>query len=114
MVFRRKTAEPEAPAPVDDKPTDGDISNSGMALLSFVERVERLAEEKDALAADQREVYGEMKATGFDAKIVRKLVALRKMDKADRQEMEALLELYDETLRKAEKHQTASSIASGE
>lgn len=71
--------------------------NSGFAkehLKSFVERVERLNEEKDALTADIREVFSEAKGTGFDTKALRKVIALRKLDKADRQEMEAVMELY--------------------
>lgn len=63
-------------------------------LFSFVERVERLTEERDALSADIREVYEEAKGTGFDTKIMRKVIALRKLDKADFQEMEAMLDLY--------------------
>ena len=63
-------------------------------LRSFIERIERLEEEKKAIAADIKEVYGEAKATGFDTKIMRKVVALRKKDTAERQEEEALLDLY--------------------
>ena len=63
-------------------------------LRAFVERIERLEEEKAALAADIREVYGEAKGTGFDAKALRRLIALRKMDQADREEQDALLEIY--------------------
>ena len=63
-------------------------------LKSFVERVERLSEEKDALTADIREVYSEAKGSGFDVKIIRKVVALRKLDASERQEQEALLETY--------------------
>lgn len=67
-------------------------------LKSFIERIERLEEEKAALAADIREVYAEAKGEGFDTKIMRKVVALRKLDKADYQEQEAMLELYKEAL----------------
>jgi uncharacterized protein (UPF0335 family) len=63
-------------------------------LRSFVERIERLEEEKKAIAADIKEVYGEAKATGFDVKIMRKVVSLRKKDAAERQEEEAILDLY--------------------
>jgi uncharacterized protein (UPF0335 family) len=63
-------------------------------LRSFIERIERLEEEKKAIAADIKEVYGEAKATGFDTKIMRKVVTLRKKDSAERQEEEALLDLY--------------------
>lgn len=63
-------------------------------LKAFVERVERLEEEKKALADDIREVYSEAKGTGFDTRIMRQVVRLRKMESADRQEQEAMLELY--------------------
>ena len=63
-------------------------------LRSFIERIERLEEEKAALAADIREVYGEAKGTGFDTKIMRQVVKLRKMDRADVEEQEMLLDLY--------------------
>jgi uncharacterized protein (UPF0335 family) len=73
------------------------MAKSGFAkehLRSFVERVERLEEEKKALADDIREVYSEAKGTGFDTRIMRQVVRLRKMESADRQEQEAMLELY--------------------
>ena len=63
-------------------------------LRSFVERIERLEEEKAALAADIREVYAEAKGNGFDTKVMRQVIRLRKMETADRQEQEALLDLY--------------------
>ena len=63
-------------------------------LKAFIERIERLEEEKKAIAADIKEVYAEAKGTGFDTKIMRKVITLRKKDKAERQEEEALLDLY--------------------
>ncbi len=63
-------------------------------LRSFLERIERLEEEKAGLTADIREVYAEAKGGGFDTKVMRQIVRLRKMDSADRQEQEALLEVY--------------------
>ncbi|PCJ68228.1 MAG: DUF2312 domain-containing protein [Rhodobiaceae bacterium] len=63
-------------------------------LRSFIERIERLEEEKAALAADIKEVYDEAKGNGFDTKILRQIVKLRAMDTAERQEAEAILELY--------------------
>jgi uncharacterized protein (UPF0335 family) len=63
-------------------------------LRSIVERIERLEEEKQALADDIKEVYAEAKGNGFDAKILRQVVRLRKQDVAERQEREALLDLY--------------------
>ena len=73
------------------------MAKSGFAagqLRSLVERIERLEEEKTALSADIREVYAEAKGHGFDTKIMRQVVRIRKLDKADRQEMEAVLDLY--------------------
>jgi len=63
-------------------------------LRSLVERIERLEDEKAALSADIREVYSEAKGLGFDAKVMRQVVRLRKLDRADRQEQEAILDLY--------------------
>jgi uncharacterized protein (UPF0335 family) len=63
-------------------------------LRSLIERIERLEEEKTVLSTDIREVYAEAKGTGFDPKIMRQVVRLRKMESADRQEQEALLDLY--------------------
>ncbi len=67
-------------------------------LRSFIERIERLEEEKAALAADVREVYAEAKGDGFDVKTMRQIVRLRKMDSSDRAEQEALLDLYKSAL----------------
>jgi uncharacterized protein (UPF0335 family) len=67
-------------------------------LRSFVERIERLEEEKAALAGDLREVYAEAKSAGFDTKIMRQIVRLRKLDNAERQEQEALLDLYKQAV----------------
>jgi uncharacterized protein (UPF0335 family) len=63
-------------------------------LKSIVERIERLEEEKAALTADIREVYSEAKGQGFDTRIMRQVVRLRRLDRADRQEQEAILDLY--------------------
>lgn len=71
---------------------------AGDRLRSFVERIERLEEEKAALAADIREVYSEAKGTGFDVKILRQVVRLRKMDISERQEQEDLLDIYKRAL----------------
>ena len=71
---------------------------AGDRLKSFIERIERLEEEKAALAADVREVYAEAKGEGFDAKVMRQVVRLRKMDSHDRQEEEAVLDLYKRAL----------------
>lgn len=79
----------------DDSNTPKEIGGvSGQRLRAFIERVERLEEEKAALTEDIKEVYGEAKAFGFDPKIMRKVVRLRKMDSEKRDEEEALLETY--------------------
>ncbi|MBL6958599.1 MAG: DUF2312 domain-containing protein [Rhodospirillales bacterium] len=67
---------------------------AGERLRSFVERVERLEEEKAALAADIKEVYSEAKGSGFDIKVLRQIIRLRKMDQSDRREQEELLDIY--------------------
>ncbi len=63
-------------------------------LRQFIARIERLEAEKAELAADIREVYSEMKSFGFDTKVMRKLISLRKQDANERAEQEALLDLY--------------------
>jgi uncharacterized protein (UPF0335 family) len=73
-------------------------SVSGEELKAFIERIERLEEEKAALAGDIRDVYSEAKANGFDTKIMRKIVTLRRKDHAERKEEEAIMELYLEAL----------------
>lgn len=67
-------------------------------LRSLVERIERLEEEKQALAGDIREVFAEAKGTGFDTKIMRQVIKLRKMEQNDREEQEHLLDLYKRAL----------------
>lgn len=63
-------------------------------LRLFIERIERLEEEKKGLAEDIRGVYSEAKSQGYDAKIMRKVITLRKMESHDRQEMQAILDTY--------------------
>lgn len=63
-------------------------------LKSFIERIERLEEEKAALTADIREVYSEAKGAGFDTKIMRRVVRMRKLERSELQEQEAMLDLY--------------------
>ncbi len=67
-------------------------------LRQLVERIERLEEEKQALADDVKDVYAEAKARGYDTKTIRQIVRLRKMETHDRQEAEALLETYKRAL----------------
>jgi len=82
-----------------------DVDTGGVArdqLRSIVERIERLEEEKRAIAEDIKEVYAEAKGNGYDTKILRKVIALRKQDRAERQEQEALLDVYMHALGEAD------------
>ena len=85
-----------------DGGADGAKTKSGgvaaSRLKSFIERIERLEEEKAGIAGDIREVYSEAKGEGFDSKVMRQVIRLRKMDRNDRQEQEALLDLYLQAL----------------
>lgn len=63
-------------------------------LKSIIERVERLEEEKSGLAEDIKEIFGEAKATGFDVKVIRQIIRLRKIELDKRREAEMLLETY--------------------
>lgn len=67
---------------------------AGEQLRSYIERIERLEEEKKGIAEDIREVYAMARATGFDTKIMRKVVQIRKMDVAERQEQDSLIDIY--------------------
>ena len=84
---------------LDQGPADAATSDSSAARLkSFIERIERLEEEKAGISADIKDVYSEAKGTGFDVKIMRQIIRLRKMESADRQEQEELLDLYKRAL----------------
>ena len=71
---------------------------AGDRLKSFVERIERLEEERRTLSADIKEVYAEAKGTGFDPKIMRQVIRLRRMDKDDLDEQESLIDVYKRAL----------------
>lgn len=71
---------------------------AGDQLRSYIERIERLEEEKAALAADIREIFSEAKGNGFDVKIMRQIIRLRKLDREDHQEQEELLQLYQHAI----------------
>jgi uncharacterized protein (UPF0335 family) len=75
---------------------EGNIAADQLRL--FIERIERLEEEKKGIADDIRDVYSEAKSQGYDAKIMRQIVRLRKMTNDDRAEMEAVLETYKSAL----------------
>lgn len=97
-VLRRKDdpAEPVM-APVAEK----DKEVGGIAvdrLRSLIERIERLEEEKKAIQSDIRDIFAEAKSAGFDVKVMRTVIKLRKMNAADRDEQESLLETYRKAL----------------
>jgi uncharacterized protein (UPF0335 family) len=71
---------------------------AGERLRSFIERIERLEEERRALAGDIKEVYAEAKGAGFDAKTMRQIIRLRRMDQDDLDEQETLLDIYKRAL----------------
>jgi uncharacterized protein (UPF0335 family) len=81
-----------------DEVTDSSQTVAAGQLRAFIERIERLEEEKQSLSDDIKDVYAEMKGTGFDTKAVRTIVRLRKKDQAERQEEEAILDLYKAAL----------------
>ena len=67
-------------------------------LRAFIERIERLEEEKKTISDDIKEVFAEAKGTGFDTKAMRTIIRLRKKDKAEREEEESILDLYKAAL----------------
>jgi uncharacterized protein (UPF0335 family) len=84
----------EAAHKIQDEDTQDVGGVAGKRLKSFLDRVERLEEEKKGLAEDIKEIYAEAKGTGFDVKTMRKILKLRKMETDKRREEEELLELY--------------------
>jgi uncharacterized protein (UPF0335 family) len=90
-------SEADAPA----KPTSAEKPKSTNSdeiaqdqLRAFIERIERMEEEKKAISDDIREIYSEAKGNGFDTKVLRQVIKIRKQDAAERAEQEALLDLY--------------------
>lgn len=78
-----------------------DVAETGVAaeeLKQFIERIERLHEERDGIAGDIKDVYAEAKGRGFDTKAMRTIMRIRKKDHAERQEEEVILELYMQAL----------------
>ncbi len=71
---------------------------AGARLKAFIERIERLEEEKTAIATDIKDIYAEAKGVGFDVKAIRKLIRMRKMDEQKRREEEEILEVYKAAL----------------
>lgn len=79
---------------MSDEITESSQTVAAGQLRAFIERVERIDEEISGMKDDRKDVFAEMKGTGFDTKAVRKILALRKKDKAEREEEEAILDLY--------------------
>ena len=78
-----------------DKSTSSDVGGiAADRLRSFVERIERLEEEKRALSSDIKDVFAEAKGAGFDVKVLRKLISLRRVEAQEREEMDEILTLY--------------------
>lgn len=76
-----------------------DVNDVAQQILrSFIERIERLEEEKQTIADDIKDVYSEAKGQGYDTKVMRRVVSLRKQDQNERQEQEAILDLYLQAL----------------
>ncbi len=84
---------------------------AGERLRSLIERIERLEEEKRTLSADIKEVYAEAKGTGFDTKIMRQIIRIRRMDKDDVDEQETLLDIYKRALGMLPDTEPASAAA---
>ena len=85
-----------AVAETQDNAQWGNIA--GDRLRSLIERIERLEEEKKALSSDIKDIYAESKSAGFDPKIIRKLISIRKQEPADVEEQETLLDVYRRAL----------------
>jgi len=88
---------------------DGSGTLARDQLRAFIERIERLEEEKTALLADIREVYAEAKGTGYDPKIMRQVVRLRKLEPSDRQEQGFVLDTYLSALGMIEQSSAAAA-----
>ncbi|HEX2941604.1 MAG TPA: DUF2312 domain-containing protein [Rhodopila sp.] len=81
--------------------SEDDIKTGGVAadrLRSIVERIERLEEERKALASDIKDIYSEAKSAGFDVKVLRQLIRIRKQEAAEVEEQETLLDVYRRAL----------------
>jgi uncharacterized protein (UPF0335 family) len=89
---------PVAAAAVKEQAKDHSAGFARAQLKALVERIERLEEEKKAIADDIRDVYGEAKGNGYDVKVLRQVVRMRKQDKGERAEQEAILQTYLDAL----------------
>lgn len=86
----------DAGEPVDDDPQVGGIAAD--RLRSIIERIERLEEERKALGSDIKDIYSEAKSAGFDVKVIRAIIRIRKQEPADVEEQESLLDVYRRAL----------------
>lgn len=93
-VADEQAASPELPGVGHNSGTQDVGGVAGARLKSFIERIERLEEEKSAISDDIKDVYAESKGVGFDAKTIRKIVSLRKLDTEKRREADELLDMY--------------------
>ena len=82
--------------PDDDTPQTGGIAAD--RLRSIIERIERLEEERKALGSDIKDIYSEAKSAGFDVKVIRQLIGIRKREPAEVEELESLLDVYRRAL----------------
>ena len=97
----------DATATTTAEPAEGDSSKgeaaqwgniAGDRLRSLIERIERLEEERKALSSDIKDIYAESKSAGFDVKVIRQLIRIRKLEPADVEEQETLLDVYRRAL----------------
>ena len=120
MVARRRTVPGPKTGDLSHEPETNSgtqpVGKSGFAsdqLLSFIERYERITEEIEGLQDDRKEIMSEAKGTGFDTKIMRMIIRERKMDKAELQERDAVLDLYRHGVEVATAARYKKSLAEG-
>jgi len=92
------TSDGKARPNIEEPETETSQTVAAGQLRAFIERIERLIEERQTITDDIKEVYAELKGTGFDTVATRTLIRLRRMDQAERAEREALLDLYKNSL----------------
>lgn len=93
-VDKKRGEKPDLPIIEDADKTNDVVGVAGKRLKSFLDRVERLEEEKNGIADDIKDIYAEAKGVGFDVKIMRKVLKLRKMETEKRREEQELVDLY--------------------
>ena len=98
MPRRSATSDGKARPNIEEPDTETSQTVAAGQLRAFIERIERLLEERQTISDDIKEVYAELKGTGFDTVATRALIRLRRMDQAERAEREAVLDLYKNAL----------------